>query len=93
MYIYVHKCELHIKFKPTILVIKFRNFTMLYYKSDSPQVQQNLMSTITKLVHQLPHELPHEQLKTQDLTKLGSIRTISNLGGNTAYCPLSFPEL
>ena len=43
-----------------ILVIIFRNFTMFQWRSGSPQVTQNLISSITNLVYQLSHELPNE---------------------------------
>ena len=43
----------------TILVIILWNFEIFYYRSDSPQVKQNLISGIANLVFELPHELPN----------------------------------
>ena len=43
-----------------ILVIIFWNFTMLQYRSDSPQVKQKLIFSIANLVYELPHELPND---------------------------------
>ena len=37
--------------------IIFWNFSMFQYRPDSPQVKQNLISTITNFVCELPHEL------------------------------------
>ena len=37
--------------------IIFWNFSMFQYTPDSPQVKQNLISTITNFVCELPHEL------------------------------------
>ena len=37
--------------------IIFWNFSMFQYRPDSPQVKQNLISTITNFVRELPHEL------------------------------------
>ena len=34
-----------------------------------------------------------ERIKTQDLSKLGNIRKISNLGGEIAQRPVSLPEI
>ena len=41
----------------TILVKTFWKFTMFQYRSNSPQVKRNLISSITNLVCELPHEL------------------------------------
>ena len=43
----------------TILVIIVWNFTIFQYRSDSPQVKQNLMSSIANFVYELLHELPN----------------------------------
>ena len=43
-----------------ILVIIFCNFTIFQYRSDSPQVKGNLVSSIANLVCELPHELPND---------------------------------
>ena len=42
----------------TFLVIIFLNFKVFQYRSDFPQVKQNLLSSITNFVNELPHELP-----------------------------------
>ena len=42
-----------------VLVIIFWNFAIFYYKSDSPQIKGNLVSSIANLVYELPHELLH----------------------------------
>ena len=34
-----------------------------------------------------------ERIKTQDFSKLGNIRKISNLGGEIAQRPVSLPEI
>ena len=44
----------------TILVIIFWNFTMSQYRSKSPKVKRNLVSSIASLVYELPHELPND---------------------------------
>ena len=41
----------------TILVIICWNFTVFWYRSASPQVKRNLISSIANLVYELPHEL------------------------------------
>ena len=46
--------------KITILVIIFWNFTIFQYRSNSPQVKGNLISSIANLVYELPHELPND---------------------------------
>ena len=33
---------------------------MFCYRSDSPQVKRNVISSIANLVYELPHELPNE---------------------------------
>ena len=48
--------------------------------SDSPQIKQNLISSIENLVYELPHELPNDLR----LRKLGNTRKISNLGEHIA---------
>ena len=42
-----------------IPVIKFGNFAMFFYRSDSPLVKQNLIYGITNSAYELPHELPN----------------------------------
>ena len=44
----------------TILVIIFWHFSIIYLRSESPQVKQYLLSSITKLVHEFPHKLPKD---------------------------------
>ena len=46
--------------QPAILIIIFWNFTIFQYRSDSPQVEGNLISSIANLVYELPHELPNK---------------------------------
>ena len=41
----------------TFLIIIFWNFTIFWYRSNSPQVKRNLISSIGNLVYELPHEL------------------------------------
>ena len=43
----------------TVLVIIFWNFIISQYRSDSPQVKRNLISSKTNLVYELPHKLPN----------------------------------
>ena len=45
--------------KPTIFVIIFWNLTMFQYRSNSPQVKWNTLSTIANLVKELSHEFPN----------------------------------
>ena len=68
----------------TILVILLWTFTMLYYRCGLPQVEQNLISTVTSLVKEAA-----ERLLTQRPRKLKNIRKISNSGGPIAQCPVS----
>ena len=42
------------------MVIILWNFTIFYYGSDSPQVKQNLISSIADLVYKLPHNLSND---------------------------------
>ena len=44
----------------TVLVIIFWNFTMFYERSESPQVKENLISSITNLIYELPHEFSND---------------------------------
>ena len=44
----------------TILVIIFLNFTIFQYRTDSPQVKGNLISSIANLVYELPRELQND---------------------------------
>ena len=44
----------------TVLVIIFWNFTMFYERSESPQVKENLTSSITNLIYELPHEFSND---------------------------------
>ena len=53
---------------------------MTYYRLDLRQVKRTLVSSITNLVHELPRELPNDL--RLDLSKLGNITKISNLGGD-----------
>ena len=57
--------------KLRILIIIFWNFTILQYRSDSPQVKRNLISSIANLVYELPHELPNDLRlrKSQEIRK------------------------
>ena len=71
---------------PKILVIIFWNFAIFQYRSDSPQVKRNLITSIANLVYELPHELPNY------LRKLEKIRKTSYLGGHIAQCPVSLQE-
>ena len=41
----------------SILVIKFWNFTVFWFRSNSPQVRRNIISIITNLAYELPHGL------------------------------------
>ena len=81
------KCREQEENSQAMLVLIFWNFTILQYKSDSPQVQGNLIPSIANLVYKLSHEL------LNDLRKLGNIRKISNLGGYRAQCLVSLQEL
>ena len=47
-------------FFQTILAIIFGLFTMLWYLFDSPQANQDLISSIKNFVYELPQELPQE---------------------------------
>ena len=47
------------KWGTTILLIIFWNFTIFQYRSGSPQVKRNLISSIAHLVYELPYELPN----------------------------------
>ena len=75
-------------FEATLVIISW-NFTIFQYRSDSPQVKGNLISSITNLLYELPHELPNDLR----LRKLGNIRKISNLGGHIAQYLVSLQEL
>ena len=44
----------------TVLVIIFWNFAMFYERSESPQVKENLISSITNLIYELPHEFSND---------------------------------
>ena len=44
---------------PAIVVIIFWNFAMFQYRANSPQIKQNLISSITNLVYELSHGLPN----------------------------------
>ena len=66
----------------TILVIIFWNFIIFLYRSDSPQIKQNLISS--RVV---------EQLQTQGIRKRDNIRKVLNLGGHTTQCLVSLHEL
>ena len=54
------KCTEQKKKFQTIVVIISRKLTMFQYRSESPQVKRNLISTISNLVYELPHELPND---------------------------------
>ena len=71
-----------LQLKTTFLVIIFWNFTMFQNRSDSTQVKLNVISSITNLVGEQYHELPND-LKPQNLNKLGDIRKITNLEGDS----------
>ena len=73
----------------TILIIIFCNFAVFKYRSDSPQVQENMISTITNLKYELSHELPNDLR----LRILGNIGEIANQGGDIAQCPAPFPKI
>ena len=44
----------------TVLVTIFWNFSMFYERSESPQVKENLISSITNLIYELPHEFSND---------------------------------
>ena len=54
------KCKEQKQNFQTILVMTFRNFTMFQYRSHSPQVKQNVLSSTGNLVYKLHHELPND---------------------------------
>ena len=54
------KCQEQKENLHTILVIMFWKFTIFQYRSDSPQVKGNLISSLGNLVYKLPHELPND---------------------------------
>ena len=55
---------------------------------DSPQVKQDLISSITNFVHQLHHEFSNDlRLKTRKYEE------ILKLVGGRAQCPVSLPEI
>ena len=60
----------------------FWHFLIIQHMSESPQVKQYLISTITNLVHELPNNL-----------RLENIRKISNVSGDAAQCPVFPPEI
>ena len=43
----------------TILVIIFWHFLIIQHRSESPQINEYLISSITNLVQELPHKLPN----------------------------------
>ena len=45
---------------PTILAIIFWQFAVFPLKFDSPQVKQNLISSIIKVLYELSHELQND---------------------------------
>ena len=69
----------------TILMIIFWNFTIFYYRSDSPQVKGNLISSMAKLVYKLPQELQNDLR----LRISGSQEILEKY----AQCIVSLPEL
>ena len=64
---------------PTMLVIIFWNFSLFQCSSDSPQIKQNLISNMTNFIDELPREFPNDWR----LRKLGNIRKVSNLSGDS----------
>ena len=64
---------------PTILAIIFWQFAVFPLKFDSPQVKQNLISSIIKVLYELSHKLQND-LK---LRVLANIRKTLTLSGNT----------
>ena len=58
----------------TILVIICWNFTVFWYRSASPQVKRNLISSIANLVYELPHELRNN-------VRLRILAAFSTVGG------------
>ena len=56
---------------PTILVIIYWNFTIFQYRSDSPQVKGNFISSIANLVFELPPD-GGSYVPTQEKKGLGS---------------------
>ena len=57
MELYWKRREKEKNFEITLVII-FWNFAMFYYRSDSPQVKRNVISSIANLVYELPYELP-----------------------------------
>ena len=56
------------------MIIIFWNFTIFYYRSDSPLVKQNFISRVANLVY----ELPLEFLNDLRLRILGNQEIIEN---------------
>ena len=82
-YEWTYGCMCRCLYVTTILVIIFWNFTMFQYRSKSPQVKRNLLSSITNLVYKLPHELLNELrlgilAKTRKKTLKKHAKQISN---------------
>ena len=64
----------------TILVIIFRSCKTFSYWLDSPQVKQDLISSIKNFTYELPDEVLNDsRLTSLDLRKLENIGKISNL--------------
>ena len=73
---------------PTILVVIYWNFTIFQYRSDSPQVKGNFISSIANLVLELPPD-GGAYVPTQEKKGLGSqeIRKCQkNLKFGWAHC-------
>ena len=47
----------------------FWNFTVFWYRSDSPQVKRNVILSITNLAYQLLHELPNDSRLNDSTTQ------------------------
>ena len=77
------ECRKQSKHFQSILAKIFWNFTMFWYRSDSPQEKRTLISSITNLVYNV----------RLDPRKLGNIREISNLGVGIAQWLVSLQEI
>ena len=62
------------------MVIIFWNFTIFQFMSDSPQVKQSLISSITNLIYELPYKLVEDvNGKVNLITKYRNADTSKNL--------------
>ena len=85
-------CREQKKHFQAILVIIFWNFIVFQYRSQLPQVKQNLIFSITNAEFQLPQELPNN-LRFRIIEKLRNIGKILNLGGDIASAQSPFQKL